>query len=138
MRISGKAAFRAGQVIANERDDANIGQHSIALGEGVLAKIAAMAIREWNYKSQDDTIRHLGPSAQDFHEAFGLGESDTTITTTDIDGINLLASQALERRTAALDRENRALRSELAVLRSDLEALRRAMASIQATHPGRR
>ncbi|MDF2771977.1 MAG: hypothetical protein K0S86_1471 [Geminicoccaceae bacterium] len=107
-------------------------------GEEVLAKIAGMAVSEWNYKTQGDSIRHLGPMAQDFYRAFGLGESDTTITTTDIDGINMLGVQALERRTVALDRENRALRSELADLRADLDALRRALASIQAHHAQRR
>jgi hypothetical protein len=59
-----------------------------------------MPVREWNYKSQDPTVRHVGPTAQDFYAAFKLAASDTTITTTDMDGIALLAIQALERRTA--------------------------------------
>ena len=89
-------------------------------GEEVLGKIAQMPIREWNYKAQDASIRHLGPTAQDFRAAFGLGESDTTITTTDIDGINLLAVQALERRTRDQAREIEALRAELAALRAEI------------------
>ena len=87
-------------------------------GNDVLEKIARMPVQEWNYKAQDPSIRHLGPTAQDFRAAFGLGESDTTITTTDIDGINLLAVQALERRTRAQEREIEALRAELAALRA--------------------
>ncbi len=71
-------------------------------GEEVLLQIAAMAIQSWNYKSQDRSIRHLGPVAQDFYAAFGLGESDTTITAVDIDGVNMLAIQALEKRTSEL------------------------------------
>ena len=43
------------------------------VGEDVLARIALMPIREWNYKAQDAAIRHVGPTAQDFHAAFGLG-----------------------------------------------------------------
>src|SRR4030095_2775398 len=54
--------------------------------DSVLARIAGMAVREWNYKSQDSTVRHVGPTAQDFYAAFRLAASDTTITTTDIDG----------------------------------------------------
>lgn len=88
--------------------------------EDVLGKIARMPIREWNYKAQDASIRHLGPTAQDFRAAFGLGESDTTITTTDIDGINLLAVQALERRTREQAKEIEALRAELAALRAEM------------------
>jgi hypothetical protein len=89
--------------------------------EDLLARLAAIPVREWNYKAQSPSIRHLGPTAQDFHAAFGLGESDTTITTTDADGVALLAIQALERRTRDLEREN-------ARLRADLEALRAAVA----------
>ena len=97
-------------------------------GEGVLGKIARMPIREWNYKSQPSSIRHLGPTAQDFRAAFGLGESDTTITTTDIDGVNMLAVQALERRTSEL----RAAMHELTAMRADVASLRRETATAKA------
>jgi len=89
-------------------------------GNEVLKKIAGMHVQEWSYKAQDPSIRHLGPTAQDFFAAFGLGESDTTITTTDIDGINLLAVQALERRTREQAREIEALRAEIATLRAEI------------------
>ena len=32
---------------------------------------AQIPIREWNYITQDAAIRHVGPTAQDFHAAFG-------------------------------------------------------------------
>jgi hypothetical protein len=64
-------------------------------GQAVLRKLETLPVYSWNYKSQDDSIRHIGPMAQDLYAAFGYGESDTTITTTDIDGINLVALQAL-------------------------------------------
>jgi hypothetical protein len=64
-------------------------------GEEVLARIARMPIREWNYKVQDAAIRHAGPTAQDFHAAFGLGEDPLRISTIDADGIVLRAIQAL-------------------------------------------
>ena len=82
-------------------------------GEAALQKIAAMPIQSWNYKSQDPAIRHLGPTAQDFRAAFGLGESETGINTVDIDGVNLLAVQGLIKRTAQLQKENAALRDRL-------------------------
>jgi hypothetical protein len=66
--------------------------------EDVLAKIATMPIREWNYKSQSASIRHVGPIAQDFHAAFGLDENPLRINTIDADGIALAAIKALERR----------------------------------------
>ena len=80
-------------------------------GDGVLAKISAMPIREWNYKSQDAAIRHVGPTAQDFHAAFGLGEDPLRISTIDADGIALAAVKAL-----AL--ENQELRARIDALSS--------------------
>lgn len=61
----------------------------------VLQKVAALPIQTWNYKTQDPSIRHIGPTAQDFRAAFGLGENDTTINTVDADGTALAAIQGL-------------------------------------------
>jgi Chaperone of endosialidase/Head domain of trimeric autotransporter adhesin len=94
--------------------DANTKENFRDLDGGVvLAKLAAMPIREWNYKVQDTAIRHVGPTAQDFHAAFGLGEDPLRISTIDSDGIALRAIQALEERTRALMDENRRLRERL-------------------------
>lgn len=45
--------------------------------------------------------------AQDFYSQFKLGGfgNDTTITTSDIDGVNMLGIQALENRTSELKKE---------------------------------
>jgi len=61
----------------------------------VLQKVAGLPIQTWNYKTQDPSIRHIGPTAQDFRAAFGLGENDTTINTVDADGTALAAIQGL-------------------------------------------
>jgi uncharacterized coiled-coil protein SlyX len=73
--------------------------------EEVLLKIKNIPITQWNYKAQNETIHHIGPMAQDFYLQFKLGEfgNDTTITTSDIDGINMLGIQALENRTSELN-----------------------------------
>lgn len=71
----------------------------------VLAKIAQLKISEWNYKAQDDQIRHIGPMAQDFYSQFGLGESDTTISTIDPDGVLFAAVQELTKRNENLETE---------------------------------
>lgn len=92
-------------------------------GDDVLEKLAVMPIREWNYKSQDKSIRHAGPTAQDFHAAFGLGEDPLRISTVDADGIALRAIQALEARTREADERNRALDRELSALRDRLTQL---------------
>lgn len=74
-------------------------------GEDVLNKISKFNLRSWNYKGQDPAkFRHYGPMAQEFYSAFGndgIGTigNDTTIASADFDGINLIAIQALEKRT---------------------------------------
>lgn len=75
-------------------------------------------------KAQAQSIQHLGPTAQDFYAAFGLGESDTTITTTDIDGVNLLAIQALERRTREQAKQIEVLQAEITALRAEIDRRR--------------
>jgi hypothetical protein len=90
-------------------------------GEDVLAKLARMPIQEWNYKAQDASIRHIGPTAQDFSAAFGVGDFPLRINTVDADGIALLAVKALETRTSDLRRENEELRARLARLEALLQ-----------------
>ena len=92
-------------------------------GEDVLFKLARIPIREWNYLTQDPGIKHVGPTAQDFHAAFGLGASDRRISTLDPDGISLKAIQALDARSrtdrdaiARLAEESAATRARIAEL----------------------
>jgi len=58
----------------------------------------------------------VGPLAQDFYEAFRLGEDDRYISTVDADGIALAAIQALRRQVKDLKNENNALRARLEAL----------------------
>ena len=92
-------------------------------GEDVLNRLRNVPVTEWSYIAQGASIRHIGPMAQDFFAAFRLGSDDVTITTSDIDGINMAGVQALIERTDRLREENAALRSEVTDLRTRLERL---------------
>lgn len=61
----------------------------------ILDKISALPITQWNYIAEDDTVTHIGPTAQDFHAAFGLGKNNTSISTIDPAGVALAGIQAL-------------------------------------------
>ncbi len=63
----------------------------------VLAGVVNMPISEWNYKVDDDSLRHMGPMAQDFHAAFGLGQDDKHIASLDASGVSLAAIQELNK-----------------------------------------
>jgi hypothetical protein len=97
-------------------------------GEDVLLRLREVPVAEWNYKSQDAAVRHMGPMAQDFHAAFGLGDDDVTISTIDADGVALAGVKALDARTETqgemilrLEAENAELRERLDRLESLLE-----------------
>ena len=67
-------------------------------------------------------MRHIGPMAQDFHSAFGLGLDNKHITTIDEGGVALAAIQGLYRQNRALERENRTMQRENRSLRAQLGA----------------
>jgi hypothetical protein len=85
--------------------------------QSVLEKLAQVPVSTWNYKSDFANIRHMGPMAQDFARAFGLGNSDRVIHSVDSGGVSMAAIQALyqmaleqNQRIAALEAEVRELR----------------------------
>jgi hypothetical protein len=75
----------------------------------LLAGIAALEIGSWSYRAAPG-VPHLGPTAQDFRAAFGLGESDRTISMVDADGVALAGAQALLARMDTMAAEAGALR----------------------------
>lgn len=81
--------------------------------DALIQKLAAMPVRTWSYKAQDASIRHAGPTAQDFYAAFGLGEDPLRISTIDADGIALAGVRALVLKQRALENELEQLRGRL-------------------------
>jgi hypothetical protein len=91
----------------------------------ILAAVAILPIERWSYKGE--AVRHLGPMAQDFATAFGLGADDRHIFTLDAAGVALAAIQGLhilaraqQVRLEVLERELTALRGETATLHTEL------------------
>ena len=79
-----------------ESSDKNLKTEFAAVDIGdVLRKVSELPITTWRYKSDDEGQRHMGPTAQDFRAAFGLGESEKTIATLDSTGVALAAIKAL-------------------------------------------
>ena len=91
--------------------------------EQVVSKLADLSIQMWTFKGENPDIRHIGPTAQDFQAAFGLGDSDRHISTVDADGIALAAIQGLYR--LVMEKDER-----IAVLETALEAVNRRLDAI--------
>jgi hypothetical protein len=87
----------------------------------VLNKVAALPVSEWNYKDDPGT-RHIGPMAQDFYAAFGLGTDDKHIATVDADGVALAAIQALNAKLQEKESEIRKLELRLQQLEKLVKA----------------
>ena len=89
----------------------------------VLAKVAAMPISEWSYKTDSGT-RHMGQMSQDFHAAFNLnGEDDKHITTVDEGGVALVAIQGLNQKLEEKNAKLEAQAAQIDALNARLEKL---------------
>jgi len=71
----------------------------------VLERLATLPISTWTYGFDHESVRHLGPMAQDFASTFGLGYTDRQIAIVDANGVCMAAVQALHRRVVALEAE---------------------------------
>ena len=72
---------------------------------------------------------HMGPMAQDFHAAFGLGTDDKHIATVDADGVALAAIQGLNQK---LTDELKQKGTEITELKQRLDALEKIVRNLKA------
>jgi hypothetical protein len=87
----------------------------------ILARVAALPLSSWNYKVEGPGVRHIGPMAQDFRAAFGLGSDDKTMSTVDASGVALAAIQGLHALLRERDAEIAALKAKLSRIVERLE-----------------
>jgi hypothetical protein len=103
--------------------DSNRKHHIAAVsGEDILARLRRLPITQWSYKNEG-MVRHLGPMAQDFRKAFGLGSDEKSIGTVDADGVALAGVQALDTRTRQQASELERLKAENKRLQDRLDAV---------------
>lgn len=103
----------------------------------VLERLASMPIQRWNYKD-DAKVRHIGPMAQDFHAAFGVGPDEKHIAMVDADGVALAAIQGLNEVVKEKEAAIEALQQENQSLEQRLEALEKLVAALAAQSPPRK
>ncbi len=107
----------------------------------ILDRLSELPITMWNYKWNDASVRHIGPMAQDFVAAFGVGEDDKHICPVDAQGVAFAAIQGLyriarekevqlenqRRITESLREQLRAQQEENKEMKARIEALERLM-----------
>ncbi|HEX2897933.1 MAG TPA: tail fiber domain-containing protein, partial [candidate division Zixibacteria bacterium] len=87
-------------------------------GGEILERLEDLDITRWNYKGKEDA-EHIGPTAQDFYKAFGVGNDDKTISTVDPSGIALAAIKELYKKSKEVDE----LKKQLDELAKQVEKL---------------
>jgi len=92
-------------------------------GLNILDRLVAIPISSWNYKTQAASIRHIGPMAQDFNSAFGVGEADKSgdkkyINSIDADGVALAAIQGLYQLNQQQAAEIQSLKTQLSQMKT--------------------
>ena len=85
-------------------------------GASILEHLETLSITRWNYQTDDPSVKHLGPTAQDFYIAFGLGATDKAISSSDRSGVALAAAQELYRMVQNLEKQNQELRNRIELL----------------------
>ncbi len=130
------ATYLAGTVYANGvalTSDRNAKENFKPVdNQAVLAKVAALPLTQWNYKTDKTGVQHIGPMAQDFQAAFGLdGADDKHISVVDEGGVALAAIQGLNEKVESgkqkAEMQIEKLVAENAELKARLEKLEQLM-----------
>jgi len=95
----------------------------------ILSKVAALPVKAWHYK-HDRKRLYIGPMAQDFRAAFGLGSGDKTISTLDSDGVMYAAIQGLVEELKDRDAKIGELEASGAELKAKMEAMEERLSSL--------
>lgn len=82
-----------------------------------------MPISTWNYISEGRGVRHMGPMAEDFYQAFKLGTGNTSIGVQDLAGVSLGAIKELDSRTNELEQKT-----------AEVDQLRQQVNQLQVTN----
>jgi hypothetical protein len=94
----------------------------------LLAKLAALPVQMWRYTNEVTEIHHLGPMAQDFRAAFGLGDDDRTIAIVDEGGVALAAIQGLNQK---VEEDRRAVAEKLQDRDAEIRQLQQTVSELK-------
>jgi hypothetical protein len=95
---------------------------------GILHKVLNLPISTWRYTGSNEG-EHLGPMAEDFFDAFGLGNSSASIATVDTAGVAFAAIQGLHAQTQAQDQNQL---QALAALQAQNQELQQRLQRLEA------
>lgn len=108
----------------NGSSDRNIKENFTSVNHfDILDKVSQIEITEWNYITDEDATRHIGPMAQDFYSAFGVGTDEKHISMADINGVALASIKALNEQAKQKDEKIRELEAKNNALEEKLNRI---------------
>jgi hypothetical protein len=90
---------------------------------GILERVVALPMSEWSAKNDETRQRHMGPIAEEWWQAFGLGPDDKHVSVGDVGGVALVAIQGLHAVVEEKDAQIEELQARLAALEAIVAAL---------------
>lgn len=87
----------------------------------ILEKIDQLPVMGWNYKTDDASVRHIGPFSEDFFETFKLSNSTVSINPTDEIGVTMVGVKALSAKVKEQDKKIEQLQQEIEQLKTRLD-----------------
>jgi hypothetical protein len=99
--------------------------------QAVLTKLTNLPISQWAYKSTP-TVTHIGPMAQDFHAAFGLGADDKHLAPGDLASVAVVGVQELHKTIEARETTITQQQTEITELKQRLTVLEAALNQVLA------
>jgi len=88
----------------------------------VLEKVDSLEVSTWQYRDDDGGARHMGPTAEQFHDTFGLGDDAHHIAPLDTAGVALTAIQGLSTQLEQKADRIEKLEADRDELQDDLDA----------------
>ena len=97
----------------------------------ILERLEMLPIQIWSYRAEHPQVRHIGPTGQDFHQIFQLGQDERFISTVDADGIALAALQGLLHKTKEKEVIIQDQREQIRKMKENISAQMRRMAVLE-------
>ena len=95
--------------------DKNLKENILKIDDSIiLKKLEGLDISSWNYKSENKSIQHIGPMAQDFYKIFNVGVDNKHIAALDAAAIAIAGVKALSKQLKIKD-------DEIALLQKQIE-----------------
>lgn len=107
----------------------------------VLERLLELEVSQWSFRSEDASVRHMGPVAEDFGALFELDPDNKHVSPTDISGVAFAAIQGLHQIVrerdagiATLRQSQGKLKEQVELRDAEIATLRKLQEDIRKSH----